>query len=179
MKTAPKCLDKNEQIVYKMYKTMVTSSNLWPFLRGLRFEARLAKGVRMGKKISMLNDMDNVLVSQFADKSIKHKIDTKIEFTINVAGTDFNNIEEAIIHAYRCGLAAMNSEQTKIHNENVGSVDQDELYRILKKSHSLEHKADFLREIAKEWFPLELHNEKKIKTVNLELNELADFLSKD
>jgi len=43
----------------------------------------------------------------------------------------------------------------------------------------LEHKADFLREIAKEWFPLELHhNEKKIKTVHLELNELADYLKK-
>ena len=40
------------------------------------------------------------------------------------------------------------------------------------------HKADFLREIAREWFPIELHNDKKIQTVHLELIELADYLEK-
>ena len=126
----------------------------------------------------MLNNVDNQLVSEYKDKSIEHHIDTKLEFNINIAGTEFNNIEDAIIYAYRCGLAAMKSEQVKKSKEGQGAVDQDELYKILKTSHSLEHKADFLREIAKEWFPLELHNEKKIKTVHLELNELADYLKK-
>ena len=129
----------------------------------------------MGQKMNVLNNMDNEAVGKFKDKSIKHQIDTKLEFNINIAGTDFNNIEDAIIYAYRCGLA----EKSKKGKEDIGAVDQDELYRILKTSHSLEHKADFLREIAKEWFPLELHNEKKIKTVHLELNELADYLKKD
>jgi len=133
----------------------------------------------MSQKISMLNDINNETVSEFTDRSIKLKIDTKLEFNINIAGTDFNNVEDAIIHAYRCGLAAMSSEQAKKNKGDIGSVDQDELYRVLKYSHSIEHKADFLREIAKEWFPLELHNEKKIKTVHLELNELADYLKKD
>jgi len=132
----------------------------------------------MGQKMSMLNNVDNASVSQYKDKGIKHHIDTKLEFSINIAGTDFNDLEEAINYAYRCGLATMNSEQSKKSKEGVGAVDQDELYKILKYSHSLEHKADFLREIAKEWFPLELHNEKKIKTVHLELNELADYLKK-
>jgi hypothetical protein len=136
------------------------------------------KGVSMSQKISMLNNVDNEVVGRYSDKSIKHHIATKFEFEINVAGTDFNNIEEAIIHAYRCGLATMNSEQSKKSREGKSAVDQDELYKILKKSHSMEHKADFLREIAKEWFPIELHSEKKIKTVNIELNELADFLEK-
>jgi hypothetical protein len=49
---------------------------------------------------------------------------------------------------------------------------------VLRKGSSKEHKADFLREIAKEWFPIELHGEKKIKTVHIELNELADYLEK-
>jgi len=128
----------------------------------------------MGQKTSVLNNVDNELVNEYKDKCIQQHIDTKLAFTINIAGTVFNNIEEAINHAYRCGLAAKISEQNK--KSNGGAVDQDELYKILKTSHSLEHKADFLREIAKEWFPLELHNEKKIKTVNLELNNLADFL---
>jgi hypothetical protein len=132
----------------------------------------------MSQKISMLNNVDNELINKYKDKSIKNHVDTKLEFNINIAGTDFNNIEEAIIHAYRCGLATMNSTQSKKSKEGLSAVDQDELYKILKKSHSMEHKADFLREIAKEWFPLELHNEKKIKTVNIELNELADFLEK-
>jgi hypothetical protein len=101
-----------------------------------------------------------------------------LEFNINIAGTDFTSIEEAIIYAYRCGLAAMNSEQSKKGKESINIVDQDELYKILKTSHSKEHKADFLREIAKEWFPLELHNERKIKTVHLELNELANYLER-
>jgi hypothetical protein len=136
------------------------------------------KGVSMGQKVSMLNSVDNELVGKFNDKSIKHRITTTFAFNINVAGTDFNSIEEAIIHAYRCGLATMNSEQSKKSKEGKSAVDQDELYKILKKSHSMEHKADFLREIAKEWFPIELHGEKKIKTVNIELNELADFLEK-
>jgi len=132
----------------------------------------------MAQKISMLNNVDSKLVNDFKDKSIKNTISTKLEFSINIAGTEFNDIGEAIIYAYRCGLAAMNSYQIKKTKEDLGAVDQDELYKILKNSHSLEHKADFLREIAKEWFPLELHNEKKIKTVNLELNELADYLKK-
>jgi len=132
----------------------------------------------MGQKISMLNKVDGKLIGKYSDKSIQHHIATKLEFNINIAGTDFNDLEEAIVHAYRCGLAAMSSEQTKKVKEGVGVVDQDELYKILKKGHSIEHKADFLREIAKEWFPIELHGEKKIKTVNLELNELADFLEK-
>jgi hypothetical protein len=131
----------------------------------------------MGQKISMLNKVDNKLVNKYKDMSIQHHIATKLEFTINIAGTDFENIEEALIHAYRCGLAHMNSDQTKKNKEG-GGVDQDELYRVLRKGQSIEHKADFLREIAKEWFPIELHSEKKIKTVHIELNELADFLEK-
>ena len=120
----------------------------------------------MGHKIEMLNKVDNKLVSKFKDKGIQHRIDTKLEFTINVAGTEFNNIEEAIYHAYRCGLA------TGSKNKEGGGVDQDELYKVLRKGHSIEHKADFLREIAKEWFPIELHGERKIKKVHLELNEM-------
>jgi hypothetical protein len=129
----------------------------------------------MGQKSSMLSKIDNDLVSQYADKSIKNRVTTKLDFNINIAGTDFNNIEEAIIHAYRCGLATMKSELSK---KGLSGVDQDELYRILVKSHSKEHKADFLREIAKEWFPIELHSEKKMKTVHIELNELANYLEK-
>ena len=129
----------------------------------------------MGKKTSMLNNVDDGMISEFKDRSIKQEITTKLEFIINIAGTDFNDIGEAINHAYRCGLAATSSPLSK---KNSGAVDQDELYKILKHSHSLEHKADFLREIAKEWFPIELHGEKKIKTVNIELNELADYLKK-
>ena len=132
----------------------------------------------MSQKISMLNKIDNNLVSKYKDKSIQHHIATKLEFSINIAGTDFNDIEEAIIHSYRCGLAAMTSEQSKKNKEGSSGVDQDELYKILKEGHSVVHKADFLREIAKEWFPIDLHSDKKIKTVNLELNELADFLEK-
>jgi hypothetical protein len=131
------------------------------------------KGVSMGQKISVLNKVDNGVVNEYNDKSIKNRI--KLEFNINVAGTDFDSIEEAIVFAYRCGLASVNSDQPK---KSLSVLDQDELYKILKNSHSKEHKADFLREIAKEWFPLELHNEKKIKTVHLELNELADYLER-
>jgi hypothetical protein len=118
------------------------------------------------------------LVSKYKDKSIKQNVVTKLEFAINIAGTDFSNIEEAIIHAYRCGLAAVNYDQSKKSKESISGVDQDELYKILKKSHSKEHKSDFLREIAKEWFPIDPHSEKKIKTVHIELNELADYLEK-
>jgi hypothetical protein len=132
----------------------------------------------MSQENNVLNNVNNELVSEFNDKSIKHHITTKLEFNINVAGTEFNDIEEAINHAYRCGLASMNSYQSVKSKEGKSTVDQDELYRMLKQSHSLEHKADFLREIAKEWFPIELHEEKKIKTVHLELIELADFLKK-
>jgi hypothetical protein len=130
----------------------------------------------MGKKISILNNVDDEKISEFKDKCIKHEVSTKLEFTINIAGTDFNDIGEAINHAYRCGLADMNSPLKK--SGSTVDVDQDELYKILKTSHSLEHKSDFLREIAKEWFPIEPNSEKKIKTVNLELNELADYLKK-
>jgi hypothetical protein len=136
------------------------------------------KGVKMSQKISMLNNVDNELVGKYKDRSIKLHIASKLEFNINIAGTDFNDIEEAIIHAYRCGLAAMHSDQSKKGREDISAVDQDELYKILKESHSLEHKADFLREIAKEWFPLEPDSEKKIEKVHIELNELADFLMK-
>jgi len=132
----------------------------------------------MAQKISMLNKVDDKLISKYKDKSIQHRIDTKLEFKISIAGTEFNDIEEAIIHSYRCGLAAMTSEQSKKNKEGSSGVDQDELYKILKEGHSVVHKADFLREIAKEWFPIDLHSDKKIKTVNLELNELADFLEK-
>jgi len=132
----------------------------------------------MGQKISMLNKVDNKLVGKYTDKSIQHRIATKLEFDINIAGNDFTDIEEAIVYAYRCGLAAMTSEQSKKIKEGTNVVDQDELYKILKTGNSIVHKADFLREIAKEWFPIELHGDKKIKTVNLELNELADYLEK-
>ena len=132
----------------------------------------------MGQKISMLNKVDNKLIGKYNDRSIQHSITTKMEFNINIAGTDFNDFEEAVIHAYRCGLAAMSTEQTKKVKEGSSIVDQDELYKLLKSGHSVQHKADFLREIAKEWFPIEFHNEKKIKTVHLELIELADFLEK-
>jgi len=134
----------------------------------------------MSQDISMLDSIDTKLVDDYNDKGIKHKVSTKLEFTINIAGTEFNDIEEAVNYAYRCGLAAMKSnlvKKTKV-NDNIVDVDQDELYKILKYSHSLEHKADFLREIAKEWFPLDLHEDKRIRTVNLELNELADYLKK-
>jgi hypothetical protein len=130
----------------------------------------------MAKKGNVLSNVDEKLVSEYSDKSIKQSVSTKLEFNINIAGTDFNDIEEAINYAYRCGLA--DSYQIKKTNDGKGAVDQDELYKILKTSHSLEHKSDFLREIAKEWFPLELHEDKKIKTVNIELNELADYLKK-
>jgi len=132
----------------------------------------------MGQKLNVLNNVDNKLISKFSDKSIKHSISTKMEFTINIAGTDFHDFDEAIIHAYRCGLATMNSEQSKKAKEGIGSVDQDELYKLLQHGHSVEHKADFLREIAKEWFPIEQHEERKVKTVHLELIELANFLEK-
>jgi len=132
----------------------------------------------MGQKISMLNKLDSKVTGKYNDRSIQHHINTKLEYSVNIAGTEFNDIEEAIIHAYRCGLAVMSSEQAKKVKEGSGVVDQDELYKILKTGNSVAHKADFLREIAKEWFPIELHSDKKIKTVNLELNELADFLEK-
>jgi hypothetical protein len=135
------------------------------------------KGVNMSQKINMLNKVDNNLVSKYKDMGIKHHVATKLEFTINIAGTEFDNVEEAIFYAYRCGLAHMSSDQTKKSKES-GSVNQDELYRVLRKGQSKEHKADFLREIAKEWFPIELHGEKKIKTVHIELNELADYLER-
>jgi hypothetical protein len=128
----------------------------------------------MGQKISILNNIDDESVGKYKDKTIKYDIATKLEFNINIAGTDFNNIEQAIIHAYRCGLASM----SKKRKEGKSGLDQDELNKILKESHSMELKADFLREIAKEWFPIELHGEKKIKTVHIELNEMADFLTK-
>ena len=132
----------------------------------------------MGQKISMLNNVDTKFVDDYKDKSIKHHVATRLDYTIKIAGTEFQDIGEAINFAYRCGLAAMNSYHFKKSKEDKGAVDQDELYKILKNSHSLEHKSDFLREIAKEWFPLDLHEDKKIKTVNLELNELADYLKK-
>ena len=131
----------------------------------------------MAQKVSTLNKVDNSMVSSYKDKSIKHHVTTKLEFTINIAGTDFDDIEEAIVYAYRCGLASVNTDQSRKNREG-GSVDQDELYRVLRRGQSKEHKADFLREIAKEWFPIELHTEKKIKTVHIELNELADYLEK-
>jgi len=132
----------------------------------------------MAQKISTLNKVDNNLVGKYNDMTIQHHIATKLEFNITIAGTEFTDIEEAIIHAYRCGLASMSTEQSKKSKAGKSDVDQDELYKILKNSNSMEHKADFLREIAKEWFPIELHSDKKIKTVHIELNELADFLLK-
>jgi hypothetical protein len=131
----------------------------------------------MAKKTSVLNKVDIKLINKFNDMSIQQKIATKLEFTINIAGTEFDDIEEAINHAYRCGLANTNSDQSRKIKED-GSVDQDELYKVLRKGQSIEHKADFLREIAKEWFPIEQRSEKKIKTVHIELNELANFLEK-
>jgi hypothetical protein len=131
----------------------------------------------MAKKTNMLNKVDSKLVGKFNDMSIQNNVATKLEFTINIAGTEFEDIEEAVNHAYRCGLANANSDQTKKIKED-GSVDQDELYKVLRKGQSIEHKADFLREIAKEWFPIEPRSEKKIKTVHIELNELANFLEK-
>ena len=132
----------------------------------------------MAKKISVADNIDSAQISKFKDRSIQHHIATKFEFNIKIAGTEFTDIEEAIIHAYRCGLATMTLDQTKKSKEDKSVVDQDELYKILKKGNSMEHKADFLREIAKEWFPIELHSDKKIKTVHIELNELANFLEK-
>jgi hypothetical protein len=131
----------------------------------------------MAQKINLLKKVDTKEVGKFKDMGIQSHVSTKLDFTINIAGTEFNDIEEAIMFAYRCGLASMSSDQTKKSRET-GSVNQDELYRVLKKGSSKEHKADFLREIAKEWFPIELHGEKKIKTVHIELNELADYLEK-
>jgi len=132
----------------------------------------------MDKKVKVLNSVDGESVKKFKDMSIKHNIATKLEFNINIAGAEFNDLEEAIIFAYRCGLASASSEPSPVVKGGKGTVDQDELYKILKKGHSVEHKADFLREIAKEWFPIELHNEKKIKAVHLELIEMANFLEK-
>jgi len=132
----------------------------------------------MDQKVDVLKKVDNKLVSKFKDRSIQHSIATKLEFNINIAGTDFKDFEEAIIHAYRCGLAAMSSDQSQKFKEGKSGVDQDELYNLLRKGHSIQHKADFLREIAKEWFPIELHEEKKIKAVHLELIEMANFLEK-
>jgi hypothetical protein len=131
----------------------------------------------MGKKISMLNKIDSKSVSKYNDMGIKHHIATKLEFTVNIAGTEFDDIEDAITYAYRCGLASVDSDNAKKGREG-GGVDQDELYRVLRKGQSVAHKADFLREIAKEWFPIDPHTEKKIKTVHIELNELADYLEK-
>jgi hypothetical protein len=131
----------------------------------------------MAQKINTLNKVDNKLVSKYKDMGIQHRIATKLEFAITIAGTEFNNVEDAITHAYRCGLASANPDQSKKNREG-GGVDQDELYRVLRKGQSIEHKADFLREIAKEWFPIDPHSEKKIKTVHIELNELANFLEK-
>jgi len=132
----------------------------------------------MGQKVSTLNKVDSKLTDKYSDRSIQHHITTKLDYSVNIAGTDFNDIEEAVIHAYRCGLAVMSSEMSKKSKEGSNVVDQDELYKILKTGNSIVHKADFLREIAKEWFPIDLHSDKKIMTVNLELNELADFLEK-
>ncbi|MCL2176108.1 MAG: hypothetical protein FWB73_08700 [Treponema sp.] len=132
----------------------------------------------MAQKISVLNKVDEKAVNKYSDKSIQHSIATKFEFNISIAGTNFTDIEDAIVHAYRCGLAAMSSDQSKKVKEGKSVVDQDELYNLLRRGHSVQHKADFLREIAKEWFPIESHGEKKIKTVHLELIELADFLEK-
>jgi hypothetical protein len=126
----------------------------------------------MAQKTSMLNKVDYESVSEYNDRSIKNRITTKLEYNINIAGTEFYSFEEAIVFAYRCGLA----EQSRKNRESIGMLDQDELYKILKKSHSKEHKADFLREIAKEWFPID--SEKKIRTVHIELNELANYLEK-
>jgi hypothetical protein len=131
----------------------------------------------MGQKMNMLNKVDNKLVSKYKDMGIQHRIATKLEFTITIAGTEFNNVEDAITHAYRCGLASAGSDLSKKNREG-GGVDQDELYRVLRKGQSIEHKADFLREIAKEWFPIEPNTGKKIKTVHIELNELANYLEK-
>jgi hypothetical protein len=131
----------------------------------------------MGQKLNMLNKVDNKLVSKYKDMGIKHHIATKLEFTVNIAGTEFDDVEEAIMYAYRCGLVSANSDSAKKSREG-GGVDQDELYRVLRKGQSIAHKADFLREIAKEWFPIDPHTEKKIKTVHIELNELADYLEK-
>jgi len=128
--------------------------------------------------MDVLDKIDNKIVNKYKDNSIKHNINTKLVFNIDIAGTTFDDVEEAIIHAYRCGLAAVSSDPSKKNKGVKGGVDQDELYKLLRKGHSIEHKADFLREIAKEWFPIELHEEKKIKTVHLELIELANFLEK-
>jgi len=127
----------------------------------------------MGQKTNVLSKVDDKAVSKYKDRSIQHHVASKLEFDITVAGAVFNDIEEAINHAYRCGLA----DQSKKGGTS-GVVDQDELYRLLKHGNSVVHKADFLREIAKEWFPIELHNEKKIKAVHLELIEMANFLEK-
>ena len=132
----------------------------------------------MSQKGNVLDKVDGKIVSKFKDMSIQQSINTKLEFKINIAGTDFTDIAEALNHAYRCGLSAAGSDPVKKIKDTKGGVDQDELYKILRKGHSVEHKADFLREIAKEWFPIELHSEKKIKTVHLELIELAGYLEK-
>ena len=103
----------------------------------------------MGEKTNVLKKIDGKQVEKFNDRSIQQHIATKLDFSINIAGTDLKGIEEAIDHAYRCGLAAMSSDQAKKSKEGASAVDQDELYKILKESNSVEHKADFLREIAK------------------------------
>ena len=134
----------------------------------------------MGQKLSVLDKVDEKSVSKFKDKCIQQNITTKLDLKINIAGVEFTDIEEAIDFAYRCGISAMAGDQSIKFIEGKGTVDQDELYDLLrKKGQSIEHKADFLREIAKEWFPIELHSEKKIKTVHLELIELAEYLEKE
>ena len=127
---------------------------------------------------NVLSEVDSEQINKFKDMSVQHSITTKLEININIAGKEFDDIEQAILYAYRCGLVAMNSGQSVMGKGAKSGVDQDDLYKLLKKGHSVEHKADFLREIAKEWFPIELHNEKKIQTVHLELIELASYLEK-
>jgi hypothetical protein len=51
--------------------------------------------------------------------SIQSHISSTLEFAINIAGTDFDNVEDAIVYAYRCGLASANSEQAKKSRESV------------------------------------------------------------
>ncbi|MCL2206262.1 MAG: hypothetical protein FWB82_07070, partial [Treponema sp.] len=86
----------------------------------------------MGQKVSTLSKLDSKLVQKYKDKGIQQHITTKLEFNIGIAGTEFTNIEEAILYAYRCGLAVMSSEQSKRTKEDQATVDQDELYGILK-----------------------------------------------
>ena len=79
----------------------------------------------MAQKTNILDKVDDKLVDKFKDNTIQHSISTKLDFHINIAGTELNNIEDAVNYAYRCGLSASGTDQIKKGKEGKGGVDQD------------------------------------------------------